>query len=254
MKVTYEVPEHGFAVVSGAHDAAAQDRLVALIRRHAEDFPFVHPTMRNGMPLSVRVTSFGKWGWWADDRGYRYTPTHPINGKPWPHIPEALGLAAVPFIYAADEAYVVDGIRGLGGDTVEASRRIRTQFALEIDTVLVNWYAPDASLGWHVDRTEADLTSPIITMSLGASAIFEIRLDGKAHRVTLHSGDGVVMVGPSRNAEHRIVRLLPPEGPTPLDLFGGPPASPPHDPLGDGTRMSVTWRRTGLTPGGSPCA
>jgi len=36
--------------------------------------------------MSVRMTSFGRVGWLADQTGYRYATHHP-NGTPWPDIP-----------------------------------------------------------------------------------------------------------------------------------------------------------------------
>lgn len=218
MTVTYEVPTSGFYVVSGVLSPGVIQRIVDAVHEHARTFPFVHPRMRNGTLLSVEVTSFGDFGWWSDERGYCYTPTHPTTGRPWPEIPHVIRGITSTALYAA------------------MPRVDHDRWAVSVDTVLVNRYAADASLGWHVDRTEADLVSPIVTLSIGADAVFEIRLNGKVHKMMVRNGDFVVMAGESRNAEHRVSRILP----NPL--------------LGEVGRMSITWRRTGLTPGGSPCA
>src|SRR6185503_12083087 len=119
--------------------------------------------------------SFGDFGWWADAKGYRYVDRHPITGEHWPTIPHAIRVMTSSFLYAAKP------------------QENHNKWAASVDTVLVNWYAPSASLGWHVDRTEVDKRSPIVTMSIGASAVFEIRLSGEVHRMTLRHGDGVVM-------------------------------------------------------------
>lgn len=230
-RISYQSEAHGFSVVTGLVDPETLEWTVSIIRKHAERFPFERPTMRDGTPLSVKVTSFGDWGWWAGFSGYRYIGRHPTTNEPWPAIPHNLRLLALAFAVAG---------------------RVPPGWVPDIDTVLVNWYSADASLGWHVDRTEADKISPILTMSIGAPAIFEIRLSGEVHRVTLNSGDGVIMAGYSRNAEHRVVRLLPPAKAAQPDLFGGTPEPPPHDPLGDGTRMSITWRRTGIAKAAQP--
>ena len=38
--------------------------------------------------MSVRMTNCGRLGWVSDVEGYRYQPTHPETGKPWPEMPE----------------------------------------------------------------------------------------------------------------------------------------------------------------------
>lgn len=208
MRIVYESRPHGFLVMADALSPLALDGIVAVIREHAKRYTFVHPHMRGGTALSVRVTSFGDWGWWAGPLGYRYVPKHPATGEPWPSIPETLKAA------------------------------VRT-------------YVDESNHPRHHD-------SPIFTISLGASAIFEIKLSRKISRLTLRSGDMVVMAGPSRSAEHRVVRLLTPAEAAVAsqdDLFGGTqPLPPAHDPLGNGTRMSLTWRRTGLKKDRPTCA
>ena len=54
--------------------------------------PLYVPAMpRTGKQMSVRMTNCGPLGWVTDkDRGYRYQPTHPVTGEPWPPIPDAL--------------------------------------------------------------------------------------------------------------------------------------------------------------------
>ncbi len=65
-------------------------------------------------------------------------------------------------------------------------------------------------MGLHRDHDEADFTQPIVSVSLGDSALF--RMGGLDHKgntesIWLESGDVCVMTGPSRLAYHGIDRL-----------------------------------------------
>src|SRR5471032_2915457 len=53
--------------------------------------PLYKPVMPgNGKPFSVEESNFGALGWVSDKAGYRYQPTHPVTGAPWPAIPPVL--------------------------------------------------------------------------------------------------------------------------------------------------------------------
>lgn len=250
MRVVYSVPHRGLFHLRGVHMPHRLDEIAALIRQLQKVYPFVHPTMRDGSKFGVRVTSFGDWGWWSDSMGFRYIRKHPTADLPWPSISPELRIYGVAYMYLAqhhmreiDPAYTPE-VWHMGKST--------DAWFSAVDTVLVNLYGADASLGWHVDKTELDTRSPIITMSLGASALFEVKLDGVVHKMILHSGDGVVMAGASRNAEHRIAKLLTPADVAveqQADLFNGPPPSDEkiYNPLTNGARLSITWRHTGYT-------
>jgi alkylated DNA repair protein (DNA oxidative demethylase) len=74
------------------------------------------------------------------------------------------------------------------------------------DACLVNRYAPGDRLSLHQDRNESDFDQPIVSVSLGLTAIFlrgGIRRADKARRVPLIHGDVMVWGGPaSRNPSH----------------------------------------------------
>jgi len=226
MKATEITPEEsartGFYVLRGFLDAATQDAFVAEARHLAEVAPFLHPTMRDGRPLSVKVSSFGERGWWADREGYRYIERHP-SGVAFPPIPDVVRKQAERAVFIVNDA-----VQGP-------------------DTCLVNLYAHDAVLGWHVDQTERDRTSPIVTFSIGAACTFSLRMEVggemRTFRHRLNSGDAVVMAGPSRLAEHSVadVRDDPQAG-----LFGG--SYNPVQKFYPDCRLSFTVRRTGLAP------
>ena len=67
-------------------------------------------------------------------------------------------------------------------------------------------------MGLHQDRDEADLAAPVVSLSLGDTAVF--RFGGTERKsptrsIRLASGDAVVIGGPSRLVFHGVDRILP---------------------------------------------
>jgi alkylated DNA repair protein (DNA oxidative demethylase) len=175
----------GLELRPGYLDRADQEALLAAVREAIQEAPLYTPTMpRSGQPLSVRMTNCGALGWVSDAGGYRYQPTHPMNGRPWPAIPE-LALRAW---------------RDLAGD------------APPPEACLINVYAPTARMGLHQDRDEKDFSVPVLSLSLGDTCLFRV---GGTHRgdptrsFRLASGDAVVLGGEARLAFHGVDRILP---------------------------------------------
>jgi alkylated DNA repair protein (DNA oxidative demethylase) len=77
-------------------------------------------------------------------------------------------------------------------------------------------------MGSHSDRDEQEPDAPVVSLSLGCSAVFHVggleRRDRKS-RVTLVSGDAFVLAGAARFAYHGIDRVLP--GTSELLVEGG---------------------------------
>ena len=68
-----------------------QKDLLAEVMARLEQAPLYRPVMPGtGKPFSVEESNFGALGWVSDKSGYRYQPTHPVTGTPWPAIPQAL--------------------------------------------------------------------------------------------------------------------------------------------------------------------
>ncbi len=185
----------GLVLHPGYLDRAAQEGLVEALRAVVRAAPLFAPRMpRTGRPFSVRMTNAGALGWVSDEAGYRYQPEHPGTGAPWPAIPQA-ALAAW---------------RELSG------------YAHDPEACLVNVYEASARMGLHQDRDEDALDAPVVSLSLGDTALF--RYGGQARRdptrsVRLASGDALVLGGASRLAFHGVDRLLP--GTSPLLTGGG---------------------------------
>jgi alkylated DNA repair protein (DNA oxidative demethylase) len=207
-------------------EPAVQRRLVAQVRELWAVAPGQRPHAIGGSAMHVKVASAGRLGWWGDGKSYRYLSRQPsprgMVGAPWPPIP---------------------------AEWVELWRRF-TGRSDEPDTALVNWYPgddPRASLGWHADRTEHDLSLPIVTVSLGRAVWAVRRKEGApVSRCTLEPGAVVLLDGPTRLLEHSIERLL--DYDDQLTLGVAPPPPPPfapHPPPVDNGRLSITLRIAG---------
>ena len=171
----------GFRLWRGALSPRAQATLVEEIMRGLEAAPPYQPLTPGGRPLSVRMSNFGPWGWVSDRGGYRYQATHPHTGRPWPPIPASL--------------------LGLW--------RATAGWPQPPDACLVNLYRDAAKMGLHQDRDETDLKAPVLSVSLGDTAVFRIAgPDGGTSTLKLESGDVCALTGPARLARHGVDRVL----------------------------------------------
>ena len=161
----------------------AQARLVDTLRDVLSKAPLVQPVTPRGTPMSVRMSAAGMYGWVSDRKGYRYELVHP-SGVPWPPIP--------------------DSLIEMWRDVVPAARAP--------ECCLINWYDETAKMGMHQDRDEADLTQPVVSVSLGDEGLFRmgnLTRGGKTESIWLRSGDVVVMAGDARRAFHGIDHIRP---------------------------------------------
>lgn len=188
-------------------DRAAQEALLGELREIVAAAPFYVPTMpRTGKPMSVRMTNCGSLGWLTDKaKGYRYEPVHPETGKPWPPIPERL-------LKLWEEV---------------------ADFPAPPEACLINYYAKRTKMGLHRDEDEETYDAPVVSVSLGDTAMFRIggltRKD-PTRRIELASGDVVVFGGEDRLIYHGIDRVV----------------AGSSDLLPEGGRINLTLRR--VTP------
>lgn len=149
----------------------------------------------------------GSLGWVTDRTGYRYDEVDPESGNRWPPMPQS-------FLELATSAAERAGFPGFTPDSC-----------------LMNSYEPGAKLSLHQDRNEKDFEKPIVSVSLGIPAVFQLggmqRTD-KPRRVELTHGDVMVWGGPDRLRYHGVMPLK--EGDHPL--VG------PH-------RINLTFRKAG---------
>src|ERR1700735_1707841 len=81
----------GFRLYPGHFDRDAQVDLLTAVREVLRAAPLFTPRMpKSGRPFSVRMSNCGALGWVSDENGYRYQPSHPQTGRPWPAMPPRL--------------------------------------------------------------------------------------------------------------------------------------------------------------------
>lgn len=160
-----------------------------------------------GLRMSVDMTNCGTLGWISDRNGYRYDPVDPETGLRWPAMPEI-------FLRFATQAAAEAGFPDFAPDVC-----------------LINRYQPGTKLSLHQDRDEADLASPIVSVSLGLPAVFlfgRLTRNAPKTRTRLTHGDVVVWGGPARLAYHAVQTIKP-------GLF----------PETGGHRINLTFRKAG---------
>ena len=166
-------------------DAVAASALLAEMAAVLADAPFYRPVMpRWGTPFSVQMSNCGPLGWVSDKSGYRYQPTHPVTGRPWPPLPQAL--------------------LDLWSDL--------TDYPAPPEACLINHYVGTAKMGLHQDRDEADFEAPVLSVSLGDDARFRLgglKRTDPAETFILRSGDVMTLEGSTRLAFHGIDKVLP---------------------------------------------
>jgi alkylated DNA repair protein (DNA oxidative demethylase) len=174
---------NGMKHYPGLLDRAAQEALVAELRECVAKAPLFIPLMpRTGRPFSVRMTNLGNLGWVSDRSGYRYQPNHPDTSQPWPAMPQAV---------------------------LEVWNKV-SDYAHPPEACLVNFYQGGAKMGLHQDKDEEEFAAPVVSISLGDTAVFRFggtERGGKTSTLKLSSGDVLVMGGAARLCFHGIDRV-----------------------------------------------
>jgi len=173
------------------------------------------PVVGSGQ-MSVHTLSLGQF--WAANP-YRYVTS--VGGVDAAPIPLAWSeLAQRALVAAADIAPEL---------VPWATGEFRAEAAL------VNYYAPDAKMGLHVDANE-ESAAPVVSLSIGDEALFRIgHTEGRTrpwNDVTLMSGDLIVFGGPARWAYHGVPTIRPDTAPAGCGLREG--------------RINITIRQVGL--------
>lgn len=170
-----------------------EQALLEAVEAVTNEASFRNMVTPGGFTMSVAMSNCGAAGWVTDRKGYRYTGNDPVSGKPWPALPSVFADLAAK---AAAKAGYADFIP---------------------DACLINLYEPGARMSLHQDRNEADFSQPIVSVSLGLSALFLFggpQRGDRAKRIPLEHGDVVVWGGESRLFFHGVNTLA--EGVHPL--------------------------------------
>ena len=162
------------------------DELLAPLRAVLKAAPFRRMMTPGGQTMSVALSNCGGLGWTTDAHGYRYSPLDPRTGQPWPALPEVFErLAGAAAALAGFEAFVPDAC-------------------------LINRYVPGARMSLHQDRNERDYAAPIVSVSLGLPALFQmggLQRSDRPLRVSLLHGDVMVWGGVDRLRFHGVLPL-----------------------------------------------
>lgn len=167
------------ALLNRAEQESLRDEINAAINA-AHLFQSTMP--RWGNPMSVKMLNLGSLGWVSDKSGYRYQKTHPVTDENWPPIFPSL---------------------------IKIWNQLTDNYA-EPEACLINYYSATAKMGLHQDRDEEDFNAPVVSLSLGDTALFRIgtsERNGPTQSIKLQSGDGLIFGGPARLDFHGIDRV-----------------------------------------------
>lgn len=160
-----------------------QKKLIKDIKKIILEAPLIQPIMpRWNKPFKTLITNAGSWGWVSDNLGYKYINFHPMTKKKWPKIPSLFYKIWHQF----------SGYEKLP------------------DCSLINVY-PDhnSKLGLHQDKDEQCFKAPVLSISLGCTAIFNYGKDKKKlQKTTLPSGSIVLLKDHSRLYYHSISKII----------------------------------------------
>ncbi|MGA3093272.1 MAG: DNA oxidative demethylase AlkB [Terriglobales bacterium] len=196
----------GAAMLSGFAQSY-ESALLTDLAEVATQAPLRHMVTPGGFRMSVAMTNCGTLGWVTDRSGYRYDHIDPESGVAWPGMPESFQALATSAAAAA----------GFGGFVPDAC--------------LINRYEPETKLSLHQDKDEKDFNQPIVSVSLGVSAVFlfgGLSRSDRPERILLEHGDVVVWGGPARLRFHGLL-----------------PVKPGFHPLTGRYRFNLTFRKAG---------
>ena len=162
--------------------------LLAEVERITLESPFRKMLTPNGHYTGVALTNCGDYGWVSDQQKYQYSRNDPINNQPWQPMPKQFKLLA-------NSAALAAGFENFNPDAC-----------------LINQYLIGTKLGSHQDKNEKDFSQPIVSVSIGLPATFQIfgmQRSGKILDYQLHDGDVMVWGNSSRLIYHGVKALVP---------------------------------------------
>jgi alkylated DNA repair protein (DNA oxidative demethylase) len=195
------------AVILRGRALSCVDELLDALDAVVAQAPFRRMVTPGGLTIAVASTNCGALGWTSDRRGYRYGGLDPAAGRPWPAMPACFARLARQ---AAADAGFPD---------------------FKPDACLINQYLPGTRLSLHQDKNERDFSAPIVSVSLGMTAIFlfgGLERGDRAFKASLYHGDVAVWGGDDRLRYHGVMAL----------------ADAPHERLGS-QRINLTFRKAG---------
>jgi alkylated DNA repair protein (DNA oxidative demethylase) len=159
------------------------DDFIPVIEHAIKLAPLRYMMTPMGYASKVAMSNCGPLGWVSDAQGYQYSSTDPLSGDPWPALPHVLVKLAQ-----------------------ELAQHVGTH-DFQPDACLINKYEVGIGMGKHQDQDEWSFQWPIVSLSLGLSAIFQVsgnQRNGNNINMLLEDGDVLVMHGPARQFFHGI--------------------------------------------------
>jgi len=162
-----------------------QKKIALEVSKILADAPFYTPRMpKTNTPFRIKISSAGIWGWNSDISGYNYIKKHPKTGVSWPKIPKIFFKIWKKFTHLEEFP----------------------------NSCLINLYDKNnATLGLHQDKEENNFSFPVLSISLGNSAIFNYgrsKNHSTLKKICLISGSIVLMKGESRLFYHSISKII----------------------------------------------
>ncbi len=153
------------------------------IKKTVSAAPFRFMYTPGGKRLNISMTNCGDVGWISEASGYRYSASDPTSDQPWPEMPASFKSLAKQAANLADFP------------------------GFEPNACLINHYKMGQELTAHQDKNEPDLSQPIVSVSLGMSARFQIYGDARNNKpqdIELYDGDVLVWGRTARLIYHGV--------------------------------------------------
>lgn len=199
----FETYIEGFEIHRNYLPITRQLSVLSAIRRVLSVSPLYRPKFYGKGFVSeyaLENVNAGRYAWLADEKGFRYSETD-ISGNPIPPIPNE----------------IMEIVNELAPDNFVAENCLINFYQDKI----VDGKMKKSHLGLHQDKTEKDLTAPIISISIGQAAIFQLgglEKTDPIDEIEVVSGDVMILGGKSRNAFHGIKHLIPNSCPKELKM------------------------------------
>lgn len=162
---------------------ASTESCLRRIDEITQEIPLRHMMTPMGYPTKASMSNCGKYGWVSDLNGYRYSERDPISQQPWPALPRE-------FLQIHQSACQLANIP-----------------SFLPDACLINRYEISQAMGRHKDKDEQDTSWPIVSISLGLSAVFEVYPDNpeiSPMKILLEDGDVLILSSSSRLWAHGV--------------------------------------------------
>lgn len=143
---------------------------------------------KSGKKMSIKISNCGNYGWYSDDKGYRYTPVDPLTNLNWQPIPPTLFMLA------------------------QEAAKISGYLNFIPDCCLMNRYEVGNQLSLHQDLDEKDFSQPIVSFSFGLPATFllgGLNRNIPPNRYILNNCDALVFGYKDRLLFHGVEKIQP---------------------------------------------